>query len=182
MTSSLLVSALFLALPLFVSGVGHMIVVKLDVLPRLRIPLSVALFGANKTVRGFVVMPALTVVGVYLARALEPSLRDHLLVTLDGVDPVVLGVVLGLAYTLAELPNSYVKRRRGIAPGKLPEHNRLLHAFIDQADSAIACTLAYAALVSIPFSVLVVVTLVGPTLHLVTNLGLYSMGLRREPL
>ena len=108
--------------------------------------------------------------------------RPYLLVTLDGVDPVVLGVVLGLAYTLAELPNSYVKRRRGIAPGKLPEHNRLLHAFIDQADSAIACTLAYAALVSIPFSVLVVVTLVGPTLHLVTNLGLYSMGLRREPL
>ncbi len=176
-----LATALWLTVPLVVAGVLHMLAVRRDWLPSLRRPVSTRLFGPNKTVRGFVVMPLATVVGVYVARALEPLVAGGVDVHLRAAPPIALGLAAGLGYMLAELPNSYVKRRLGVAPGELPARKQLLFAFVDQADSVIGCALAYRCFLYLPWVVLGILVVLGPTVHLVVNVGLYVAGLRKRP-
>ena len=169
-----LTQALILSLPLVVSGGVHMAVVKLDLLPGLRVPIAQRWFGANKTWRGVVVMPVATALGVWLAAA----------VWLDRFgpsDPTTLGILLGLAYVAAELPNSFIKRRLGIEPGKRPARHRLWFALADQADSAIGCALVYAWALGLTASTLIIIVALVPAIHLVVNYTLYLMHLRREP-
>jgi CDP-diacylglycerol--serine O-phosphatidyltransferase len=175
-------TALYLSLPLVISGILHMVVVRADLLPALKRPIHEKAFGPNKTIRGFVAMPVLTLIGVYAAVQLEPVLGDALLVSFRQTSLVVLGLALGFAYALAELPNSYVKRRLGISAGKLPEKNRFLFALVDQADSAIGCAIAYAVLLPVPWVVLGIVIVIGPAVHAVVNVSLYLAGLRKQPL
>ncbi|MGO8992260.1 MAG: CDP-archaeol synthase [Polyangiaceae bacterium] len=177
-----LATALWLTLPLVVAGVIHMLAVRRDWLPSLKRPVSERLFGPNKTVRGFVVMPLGTVAGVYVARALEPFVAAGVDVHVRDAPPIALGLVVGLGYMIAELPNSLMKRRLGIAPGELPERNRALFAFIDQADSVIGCAIGYELFVSLPLAVLGILVVLGPTVHLVVNVALYMVGLRKRPL
>jgi CDP-diacylglycerol--serine O-phosphatidyltransferase len=176
-----LATALFLSLPLVFSGALHMVFVRKDWLSALRRPIDERRFGPNKTWRGFVVMPLATVVGVWLMQALEPLVISRPTVSLRGASGVVLGLGLGLAYVLAELPNSLIKRRLGIEPGMLPEKNRLLFAFVDQADSAIGCAIAYRLLLGVPTPTVLAICLLGPALHLVGNVVLYLVGVRRRP-
>ena len=85
-------------LPAIGAPLAHAPVLRWDLAPALRRPISRRLFGQNKTWRG--------------ARAL-----------------------LGLAWWIGELPNSFLKRRLGIPPG---EHRRspagALISLLDQAD------------------------------------------------
>ncbi len=176
-----LLTAVYLSIPLVVSGIAHMAVVKLDLWPSLKRPIDRRAFGPNKTWRGFVAMPLLTVPGVYLARLLDAPLGEHLLVSLIDAPAAVLGLALGLGYVAAELPNSWFKRRRGIAAGELPERQRLLYVIVDQADSAVGCAIVYALFLAPPASVLLTVIVVGPAVHLVVNASLYAAGLRDRP-
>jgi CDP-diacylglycerol--serine O-phosphatidyltransferase len=176
-----LATALWLTVPLVIAGVLHMLVVRRDWLSSLRRPLAERLFGPNKTVRGFVVMPLATVLGVYVARAFEPRVAGGVDVHVADAPPIALGLVVGLGYMIAELPNSFVKRRLGIEPGELPERNRVLFAFVDQADSVIGCALGYLVFLPIPLTVLGILVVLGPTVHLVVNVALYLAGLRRRP-
>ena len=175
------ITALALTVPLIVSGVAHMAVVKLNWFPWLKRPLHEPSFGANKTWRGLLAMPLFTVPGVFVARAFQAPFEPHLLVSFFVVNPIILGLALGLGYALAELPNSWWKRRQGVAPGQLPSTNRLLFGFIDQADSAFGCAVVYAIAMRPPLSVLLVVLLLAPAVHLVANVSLYLLGLRARP-
>ena len=177
-----LLTALVFTLPLVFSGALHRAIVKANLLPALKRPIDAARFGQNKTWRGLIVMPLLTIPGAVLTQWLITAVRPALTADFGGRDPVLLGAALGLAYVLAELPNSYMKRRLGIAPGKLPEHHRLWFAIGDQSDSALGCMIVFALLVSPPWQVLLVLVLLGPAVHLGANLTLYSLGLRKEPL
>src|SRR5215472_3366443 len=122
--------ALILCVPLIISGGAHMAVVKLDILTPLKIPIHRRWFGANKTWRGVLVMPLAAALGVRLALMFWPD-------EFGGWNFFLLGLLLGLAYVLAELPNSFIKRRIGIEPGKRPPRNAAWFALADQADSAI---------------------------------------------
>jgi CDP-diglyceride synthetase len=170
-------TALFLTVPLLFSGSLHMAFVRKDWLPALRRPLNPQLFGPNKTWRGFVVM----IPGVWLGQAIEPLLSNPT-TSLRAASGVLLGLSLGLAYMLAELPNSYIKRRLGIEAGMLPTKNKLLFAFIDQADSAVGCAIAYRLLLGAPWATVIILSLLGPFVHLLANLTLYALGLRRRPI
>ncbi|MBI2606135.1 MAG: CDP-archaeol synthase [Deltaproteobacteria bacterium] len=176
-----ILSALLLIIPLIVGGSLHMAAVKLDIMRVLRVPIDTKLFGPNKTWRGVVLMVAFTIVGVLIAQALEPLFGGGLLVSLRQESALVLGSLLGLAYAAAELPNSYLKRRLGVAPGELPKRGRILFLITDQADSALGCVLAYAATLSVPARVLAILLLFGPVVHLAANSGLYLLGLRKRP-
>ncbi|MCC7441124.1 MAG: hypothetical protein IT285_05810, partial [Bdellovibrionales bacterium] len=72
--SSALLDALWLSLPLVIGGGLHMMVVRGDLFPALRRPLHVPTFGAHKTWRGFAVMIAATVPGVWISAALDAPL------------------------------------------------------------------------------------------------------------
>lgn len=175
-----IITALFLSIPLLISGSLHMLIVTKGWFASLAIPISEPNFGKNKTWRGVVVMLLFTIPGVYLAVAMESNI-EILIVNLDNSNSVLLGLALGLGYILPELPNSYLKRRLNIAPGERSSSKTLLFSFIDQADSAIGCALVYWLFIMPPVAVLLWIVILGPLIHLLVNLLLFSIGLRKQP-
>jgi CDP-diglyceride synthetase len=171
---------LLLSIPLVVGGVLHMIVVKKDVLSYLKKPIHPRWFGHNKTWRGFFVMPLLTWPGVLLGQGLE-GFVDLSRPLLTSVPSWQLALVLGLGYCLAELPNSFMKRRLGIKEGQTSENLKWVFVIIDQADSAIGCLIAYALLISIPAKIFLGTIVFGTALHLAINMTLFKLNLRKNP-
>jgi CDP-diacylglycerol--serine O-phosphatidyltransferase len=167
--------ALILSLPLVLSGGLHMMVVKFDWLPALKVPIHRRALGPNKTWRGVLVMALTAAAAVWAASRLWPT-------AFGSWNPFILGAALGLAYAVSELPNSFVKRRLGIAPGKRPTRNRAWFALADQADSAIGCALVYAWALRLSVATLLLLVALGPAIHLGVNYSLYLMRLRKEPL
>jgi hypothetical protein len=151
--------ALYLIAPAVIAGCVHALVIKRDAFNRLAVPLDRGsdVFGENKTWRGVVVM---VVVSTAAAAAI-------------GLSPA-LGACLGAAYSLAELPNSFVKRRLGIAPGARAS---AIQYVADQGDSAAGCTLAL-----IPFAhsaaLLATVSVVGFGVHAAVDALLYVFGVK----
>jgi hypothetical protein len=166
--------ALILSLPLIISGGIHMAVVKLDLLPALKIPIHRRWFGANKTWRGVLVIPLATVLGVTVSSALWPD-------AFGGWNPFYLGTLLGLAYVVFELPNSAFKRHMGIEPGKRPPRKAALFALADQADSAVGCALVYGPALHLSGGTVLILMAIGPAVHLIVNFSLYLLRLRKEP-
>src|SRR3990167_1084933 len=100
----------YLVLPLLFSGIiHHFLIIKHDLLKPLKVPVDFGatffgqrIFGDSKTFRGFIVMVTLTGIFLYLLSFLYSSIR---LV----VSPFVAGSLLGLGYSLGELPTSFFK-------------------------------------------------------------------------
>ncbi|MFO1408006.1 MAG: CDP-archaeol synthase [Steroidobacteraceae bacterium] len=116
----------WLALPLVVSGLVHLAVMKYDWLPALRArPMDFGatlrgrrVFGDNKTWRGaFVTVGTVTASAWLLSRSGFAWFGEPSLVPWADAHPVIWGLLLGGGYILGELPNSFLKRQLGIAPG-----------------------------------------------------------------
>lgn len=167
-----LLDAVLLTLPIVIGGVAHMYAVSRQWLPALARPVNRRAFGANKTWRGFVLMPLLTIPGAYALGALLP-LNPRVDGWLAGTPLWLLGLALGLGYILLELPNSFLKRRLGIAPGETPGRGAWFFILLDQWDSAIGFALAYALLTPVPASVLLVQVLIFPAIALAVKRLLY---------
>ena len=167
------VDALLLTLPIVVGGVLHMLAVAKDWLSGLKIPVHTAWFGPNKTWRGFVLMPALTLLGMLVLWLALPGLPESVARPLSGTSPLVLGLALGLGYVIMELPNSFIKRRLGIPAGETPGRFAWLFILVDQWDSAIGFGLAYALLTSIPATTLLIMVLLFPLVALFVKRLLY---------
>ena len=166
-----------LMIPLTISGILHMYIVKNHLFPFLAVPISKDLFGENKTWRGFVVVPLLTSFGAWITYFLSGSL-----IFSSELDGILKGLILGLAYVLGELPNSYWKRKKGIVAGKLPVKGRLIHLIIDQIDSALPCLLVYASFNNLITSRIVLLAIMASLfVHMGVNYLLYLSGLRKEP-
>jgi CDP-diglyceride synthetase len=144
--------ALFLTAPILIAGLAHVAVITLDLAPGLARPIDAGrrwrggpLLGSNKTWRGFVVMPAATAITIAAQQAL--TRRSPRLATLAplarGAPPSwMVGAICGAAYVLAELPNSFTKRRFGIAPGTSARRARIAQYLVDQVDSVVGCVVA----------------------------------------
>lgn len=137
-----LLIALYVQVPVVIGGVLHMVVVTRDYFPSLARPVNARLFGANKTWRGFVAVPLATALGALCLLPFEIALGDRAPFGAAWLVPA--GLAGGLGYVLAELPNSWFKRRLGIAPGETPANRRLLFVTLDQVDSGIGVALAWA--------------------------------------
>jgi len=174
-----LLNIFVLSIPLIVGGVIHMLFVKLDILPALKKPIDEKLFGKNKTWRGFVVMPMATWPGVVLAQGLDKLFNNEPL--LANQSSLLLALILGFAYCLSELPNSWMKRRLGIKEGQTSDEWKWLFVVIDQADSAIGCLLGYMLVVNISWDIFWATIFFGTGLHLILNMLLYQIGVRKNP-
>ena len=119
-------------------------------------------FGSNKTVRGFVSGLA---VGTLVGFAMS---------LLNAGYSVLLGFVVSLGALLGDLGEAFVKRRLGFVPGAaLP--------VADQLDFVVGA-LVFSLIVSPPSAlVAVVVILVTPPIHLLTNFLAYRIGVKKEP-
>jgi len=171
-------TALFLTLPIVVGGTLHMVFVTKQWLNVLAVPVQERWFGANKTWRGFIVMPLVTIFGVWLTQLMEPLVQNGLLVSLQETSTVILGLALGLGYVLLELPNSFIKRRLGAAPSENPEQCRYCFILFDQLDSGIGFTLAYYLLSDIPANILLIQVAIFPIVAIIVKRGLYFFKLK----
>lgn len=199
-----LAQAWWISAPVIVAGVAHMLVVRRGWFAGLARPLDGGrtlggrpLLGPNKTWRGLLFMAlAPLVLGGLQGAAWGPAAAAA------GLEPIdlaglgarlgapgraapcagyaLLGLVLGVGYGLGELPNSFLKRRLAIEPGKARAGLvGGLFVLLDQADSVLAA-LSLALLLGLPWAVFLagVVSLTG--LHLLLNAALYAARLRRN--
>ena len=144
--------AVWLTAPILIAGLVHVAVITLDLAPQLARPIDAGrrwrgrpVLGSNKTWRGFVVMPMATAITVASQQALVTRTRHSAaLVPLrrGAPPPWIVGAICGAAYVVAELPNSFVKRRLGIAPGTSAPRARAAQYAVDQLDSVVGCAIA----------------------------------------
>lgn len=104
------------------------------------------LLGANKTLRGALVMVAATVLATAaLAWAGGAVHRELSVADLQRNHAWLWGLLVGLGYIAGELPNSFIKRQLDIPPGAAPRHSwRTLFWLVDQVDSLIGILLVLA--------------------------------------
>ncbi len=171
---------LFFILPLLISGsLHHFLVIKNNSFRILAKPVDFGikfgnrrLFGDSKTFRGFLVV-------IFLIGFFMWAINAFFCIRLN-LNPFVSGALLGLGYSLGELPNSFLKRRLGVkesrsAPGFL---GAVLY-IIDQTDSIIG-SLIFLPLVYSPSLTLVVTLFVcGSVAHAFVDICLYLFGYKK---
>ena len=127
-------------------------------------------------------MAIFSVVGAYSLEAFFGPALANATFDFHRFTPPELGLALGVTFILAELPNSFVKRRFGIAPGARAERYTLIFTLGDQLDSVVACGLLYVFLLGMPWTTFLVFLPIGVVSLLVVKRGLFHLGLKRAPL
>lgn len=168
--NNLLNHCLLLFIPLIVANSVHMLIVKLNIFSNLVIPVAQGMFGENKTLRGFVVVPLM---------AALTMLFVGLIVEESMIYSIVLGFILGVVYLLAELPNSWLKRRLNVPSGGTHPKYKYLFLILDKSDSAFGVTFFYFMICSIRFSEAILIFIIGVILHSLFSLLLYFSKIKK---
>ena len=139
-----LAQALYLFSPLLVSVALSALVHRYDLGTSWKVPIDggrtfggTRIFGDSKTWRGVAIAVVGSVATVSVQKhILVAETRALAVVDYALVSPIVFGTVMGLAAMAGELPNSFVKRRLGIAPGSTTSRPalRVLFWVWDQVD------------------------------------------------
>jgi hypothetical protein len=130
--------------------------------------------GANKTLRGALLMSAgcvgaaglLSRFAWYRSR-LPVELRDR---------PVVLGLAVAAGTVGGELPNSFLKRQLGVAPGA---SGGLVSSVLDQGDLVLGIALALRPWYRMPARELAVSFALVSAVHAGVNVAGYAIGARQ---
>ena len=169
-------AALFLVASFVLAGIAQTLWLRSPLSEKLAVPLDFGksfrgnrIFGGHKTLRGFVVMVPAAALAFALVHPLVPGLW-----TLSTTGYFALGALAGLGFMVGELPNSFFKRRLGIAPGE----TRSLSFIIDRIDSILGMLLVVSLAVPTPGLTWVLVLAVGPFLHLLFSSALYRLGVK----
>lgn len=195
---SMILSLYLTLMPVILAGIANMIFCKSSLLDSVNQPIDAGrllgdgrrLFGANKTWKGFWGMVfwgllAQLVWSYFLAS--QPDLEKLHLIYAHYPNKLAtnfpLGILLGLAYVVFELPNSYLKRHLDISPGKTAE-DAWKYSFIllDQIDSLIGILLVLHLYISLNWAQIIGLLLVGTLTHLGVNRLLYLAKLRQNRL
>ena len=189
-----LAAAAFLALAMSTAGIAHVAWMRSALARTLAQPIDLGrtwrgkrIFGPNKTVRGFVVMPAAAAVAFWAwwaARRQLPAWLGQGIWQLGAAHYLALGFSCGLALMLAELANSFVKRRLDIAPGWPAESPRLRAVFFvaDRCDSVLGVLVAASLLVPVPVATWIAILVVGPCLHAGFSTAQHLLGAKARAL
>lgn len=94
---------------------------------------------------------------------------------------LLIGFLLGLFYALFELPNSFIKRRLDIEPGKsLKGIKKIFFVFIDQADSIFGIALVVWFFYPLGIKIYLLYILIGAFTHIIINMLLYFLHVRKN--
>ena len=182
-------------LPLILSGVVNMLFAKTPIYKKYKVPIDnnknwfdgKRIFGDNKTVIGFISMLVFSIIFQvlwgYVGELCQlNSQNDWYLIYSNSIKyNVVSGFLVGFVYMLFELPNSFIKRRINIIPGKTDKGIKGIVFFvIDQIDSLIGVFLVLKLLSGMAWSKYFLYLLVGGLTHITINLMLWLMGIRRN--
>jgi CDP-diglyceride synthetase len=182
-------SALWVFVPVLGAPILHAPVLTFDLLKGLKRPLDCGatiggkrLFGDNKTWRGAIVM----LVGVIAAAALLslwPWYWHHLPKEIQDAGPWLYGFLLGLGVVVGELPNSFLKRRIGIAPGTQRKTvGGVLLSVYDQADFVLAIWVLLLPIWAMSVGQAAIAFVAVTAVHLVINVVGYAVGARTAPI
>jgi CDP-2,3-bis-(O-geranylgeranyl)-sn-glycerol synthase len=119
------------------------------------------IFGSNKTFRGFFF--GLTI-GI-LVGLVELILFEY---------PPLFVFLPPLGALLGDLSGAFLKRRLGISPGDLLP-------IVDQIDFVIGALVFSIPISIISWELVLVVLILTPPIHLLTNFGAYKLGLKKHP-
>lgn len=182
---------LYLAAPVFLAAVAHGIVLKFDWFKGLKKPLDwgrtwkgIRIFGDHKTWRGLFVNLLFCFVGIGVQSLLQPTgFIPAWLPLLDyRQQGVWVGWCLGLGMTVGELPNSFLKRRAGIAPGQQGRGPwKTLFFLFDQLDLALGIWLFLYWLIRPSWGFIFYSLLLTLCFHLAVSLVGYGLGMRKTP-
>ena len=195
---SMILSLYLTLMPVILAGIANMIFCKSSLLDSVNQPIDAGrllgdgrrLFGANKTWKGFWGMVvwgllAQLIWSFFLAR--QPDLEKLHLIYAHYPNKLAtnfpLGILLGLAYVVFELPNSYLKRRLDISPGTTAKDAwKYPFILLDQIDSLIGILLVLHLYISLDWAQVIGLLLVGTLTHLGVNRLLYLAKLRQNRL
>ena len=146
------------------------------------------IFGDNKTWAGFFGMIAATALaqimwGLLTASSGAIGSRNELYQSFDNslLFNAIAGAMFGLAYVLCELPNSFIKRRIGIQPGKTTSGLRGAAFFIiDQIDSLLGVVLILAIIAGLTVPQYIQYIILGALTHIALNAALYALRIRKN--
>ncbi len=176
---------LWLAVPVLVAALFHVVVIKLDWFQFVKEPIDGGRtfrekrwFGDNKTWRGLLLYTIVSTLGVipqglWRIPSIEYEGLDYS--TWQGLLPI--GFLLGLGFALGELPNSFIKRRRDIKPG---ERGNPAFVILDQVDSLIGCMVLLCVIWVAPWQTWLVVIVLGIVLHILVNGIFVLVGLKKS--
>lgn len=200
MTKELFIYMIGGLLPLVITNIAHMVLVKRNGWSGLSIPIHVGAFGANKTWRGVVFVSFVNALcfglinfpgGVLLSHLNDTAtdatlyndaiLRD--LSTWHGWEDILfkcfIGWVYGMAYVLFELPNSWLKRRMGIAPGATATRGAFWFTLLDKTDSALGVSLVFCVLRDFSWSDALLFFITASALHFLFSWILYLRKIKK---
>lgn len=183
-----MITGAVLFLPLFLGFVVHGLCIRFGIGRRLARPLDLGLtlrgrrlLGDNKTWRGIVCVALGAALGFLWLAAVRPF-PGSLPALPTGLRAFLLGLAVGAAAMLAELPNSALKRQLGVAPGAQVGGARgVLFHVLDQVDVVVGAWIVLAMVVEPT-----VARILGSLLfvycghQLITLIG-YALGMRATP-
>jgi CDP-2,3-bis-(O-geranylgeranyl)-sn-glycerol synthase len=144
-------------------------------------------FGDNKRLRGFVALPlaaAVTFAALAACRDWLPESLTRGLWPLPTLQIAGIGLAAGFAFVIAELPNSFLKRQLGVAPGAVPEQGwlRMFCLLLDRVDSTLGVLIVVSLLAPVPAMTWLWVLLIGPGLHAFFSAMLFHTGVKERVL
>jgi len=179
----------WVVLPVLGAFFVHAPVMRWDVLPALKVPLDGGatfrgrrLFGDNKTWRGALAMGG-GVCGLTLLLSCSSAYWSRLPAEIRTAGPLVFGLLLGAGTVVGELPNSFLKRQLGIAPGTQRRSvGGVLLSLYDQADFVPGIWLLLLPIWVMSMAQVAVAFAVVSAVHLVLNVVGWAIGARSVPI
>lgn len=181
-----IVAAFFLVLPVMIAGIVQIICLKKNWLRILKIPLDGSrsfrgkrIFGGNKTWFGVVIMSLVSSATGSLLWQFSSLLRSW--VNMSSLVSAIGGfMVIGLAYSLGELPNSFIKRQLNISPGELPKDSKMifLYKFVDLIDGVALAGITYVVFFSVPKKTVVLAVILGVLIHWLVHKAMVRLNLK----
>ena len=183
-------------MPVILAGVSNMVVVKQKWFKNIAKPMDNGkvlkdgkrILGNNKTWLGFFTMVVCSII-THLAWGLLCKISDglyamnQLYLYYDNslLYNLLVGAVMGVAYMLFELPNSFIKRRLEIPDGKTERGVKgKIFFVIDQLDSMFGVILVLVVVSKISLLQYINYVLLGGLTHICVNLVLYKLKIRRN--
>lgn len=174
-----IIECFFYILPILLSGILFIIFLKKNWLNFLNKPIdfNTNIFGKNKTFRGLLLMPLFCFFFTLLLTILINGKNEIYI-----MDNLFKSFLLGLFYSVGELPNSFIKRRLDIPPGGVSKkiNQKLIFLILDNIDSIVSCCLCLLIVYHIDPIFLPGIFVLASALHLSTDILLLKIKVKQQ--
>lgn len=182
-------------IPTIIAGIMNMIWCKSSILKKIQTPIDGGkyfmdekrIFGDNKTWKGILGYLIFNIIASIfwgiICNFANLNNYNFFYVQYENTFTynLLIGLLLGTAYSIFELPNSFLKRRLGIEPGKTTTgFKKIFFIILDQADSIFGIALVVWLFYPIGIKIYLLFIVLGTITHLLINMMLYFLHLRKN--